>query len=52
MLFWTIIGCFFIPLFLVVSQIRNTKKERARNLELIQRRLAEKEAGEKRVNNK
>lgn len=44
MLFWVIIGFIVIPLILTISQIRSTKRERARKLELIQRRLAEKES--------
>jgi hypothetical protein len=44
MLFWAIIGFMVIPLLLTISQIRNSKRERVRKLELIQRRLVEKES--------
>ena len=44
MLFWAMIGCILIPLMLTISQIRNTKRDRARKMKLIERRLAEKES--------
>ncbi len=41
---WVLLAAFFIPLMYLLRSKGSEKKARARKLELIQRRLAEKEA--------